>query len=90
MKIKLSDEREVGILFRYDLKSTVKHTRATLTIGEQSHEGVAMVHPKEQPIRRIGRKVALARAMRAAGLDEKARREIWAGLVSKGMRLARN
>ena len=62
-------------------------TEAMITWGIREKIGIARLHPNDLPVRAIGRKVALARAMLLHGFDREQRTEIWAGLKEKGMRL---
>ena len=52
---------------------------------ESRYIGAAKVHPNDQPERKIGRKIALARALRESGLSRDKRRQVWKGLLEKGM-----
>lgn len=49
--------------------------------------GIAFVHPNDTPEKRIGRKIALTRALWASGLPKKERRQVWMGLLDRGMRV---
>ena len=98
MKIPIESERigsEVRVSFRHVLKRSDKvgaFTEATIMwtpldgILKQA-VAVAKVHPNDAPERRIGRKVALARALWLAGFPRDERRQVWTGLIKKGMRV---
>ena len=45
--------------------------------------GQAHVHPKDAPCRRIGRKIALARALQGTGFDKTIRTQVWHQLMHK-------
>ena len=62
-------------------------TEAKIEWGAVCAHGTAKLHPKDLPVRAIGRKIALARAMLSAGFTREERTQIWAGLKEKGMRL---
>ena len=49
--------------------------------------GIAFVHPNDAPEKRIGRKIALTRALWASGLTREERRQIWEWLLERGMRV---
>ena len=49
--------------------------------------GVAIVHPNDAPEKKIGRKIALARALWASGLPRAERTRVWMGLFDRGMRV---
>ena len=48
---------------------------------------IAKVHPNDLPEKKIGRKIALARALLMAGFDKRERTQIWKYLLEKGMRV---
>ena len=97
MKIPIVSERtdEVRVSFRHALQRNGKDkpfSEATVEwVGrngkDRVHKGVARVHPNDAPERRIGRKVALARALWDAGFTRDERRQVWMGLMEKGMRV---
>ena len=97
MKIPMISERtdEVRVSFRHVLRRTDSvgaFSEATVVwtppdgIPRQAL-AVARVHPNDMPERKIGRKVALARALRLAEFSRDERRQVWAGLIERGMRV---
>lgn len=98
MRIPIFSERtdEVRVSFRYALQRDGKDkpfTEATVvwttTEGNQTwtYIGVAFVHPNDAPVRKVGRKIALARALQGSGLSRDERRQVWMGLLENGMRV---
>jgi len=98
MKIPIVSERigsEVQVSFRHVLKrtdTTGAFTEAnviwtTLDGISKQAVGLARVHPNDAPERKMGRKVALARALWSAGFLRDERRQVWTGLLNKGMRV---
>ena len=96
MKIPIESERtdEVRVSFKHRLQRNGKDrpfTEATVewTTREgqtRTYSGIAYVHPNDAPERKIGRKIALARALCSLPRDE--RRQIWAALINiKRMRV---
>ena len=94
MKIHIVSERiggEVQVSFRHVLKrtdTTDAFTEANViwtTLGGMPKQAVAVarVHPNDAPERKMGRKVALARALWIAGFLRDERRQVWAGLINK-------
>ena len=97
MRIPIISERidEVWVSFRHVLRRSDKigaFTEATVMwtppdgILKQA-VAVARVHPNDAPERRIGRKVALARALWLAGFPRDERRQVWMELIKRGMRV---
>lgn len=85
---------EVRVSFRHALQRNGKSkpfTRATVSWitkdGTYEYEGLAIVHPNDAPVRKVGRKIALARALQASGLPKDERRQVWMGLLENGMRV---
>lgn len=97
MKIPIVSERtdEVWVSFRHILQRNGKDRPfSEATVGwitregkERAHRGVAYVHPNDAPERKIGRKIALARALQDSGLPRDERRQVWIGLLDRGMRV---
>ena len=101
MLIELTNGKKFRLWFRYaGVGNRHGHRTIGLTtchIAPAAPEGVPAVaqwkgeawcSPKDNPSRIIGRKVACARALKAAGLSYDERRQVWAQLAAKGMRLA--
>ena len=103
MKIPIVSERmdEVRVSFKHhlskddDQKLFTNNGLGTLATiawttkdgNERVHIGVARVHPNDAPERKIGKKIALARALRESGLPKDERRQVWMGLLERGMRV---
>ena len=98
MKIPIVSERmdEVWVSFRHVLKRNGENKPfSEATVGwidsrageERVYKGIARVHPNDAPERKIGRKVALARALRFGGFTRDERKQVWVGLMGKGMRV---
>ena len=98
MKIPIESERisgEVRVSFLHNLqriKERAPFTQAVISWitregREKSYVGVARVHPNDAPERKIGRKLALTRALWASGLPKDERRQVWTGLIKRGMRV---
>ena len=97
MKIPIVSERmsEVWVSFRHVLQRNGKDRLFSEAIvgwitregKERAYKGVAYVHPNDAPERKIGRKIALARALRESGLPKDERRQVWMGLLERGMRV---
>jgi len=99
MKIKVSfHPGEVDISFRHNwamlhlgpndyVREGNAGTEAILKWGDIIYNGKAILSPKDQPSKAIGRKHSLRRALSQAGMSKEARTEIWTGLKEKGMRL---
>ena len=98
MKIPIVSERtdEVRVDFRHYLQKRNSKdklfTVASVTWMDREGSSVqfeagARVHPNDQPERKIGRKIALARALKESGLSRDERRQVWMGLLEKGMRV---
>ena len=96
MKIPIVSERmdEVRVGFQHSLKRIGNAAFTVATISwttregnERSHNGIARVHPNDIPERKIGRKIALARALRESGLPKYERSQVWMGLLERGMRV---
>ena len=93
MKIPIMSERmdEVHVSFRHVLQRSDKagaFSEATIEWsprlgGELRVVAVAKVHPNDAPERRIGRKVALARALLLADFSRDERRQVWAKLINQ-------
>ncbi len=97
MKIPIVSERtgEVWISFRHVLHGGEKDRLfSEATVGwvgangeEKVYKGLAYVHPNDTPVRKTGRKIALARALQWSGLSRAERKQVWIGLMGKGMRV---
>lgn len=97
MKIPIVSVRtdEVWVSFRHVLQRNGKDRPfSEATVGwigrdgeERAYKGLAYVHPNDAPERKIGRKVALARALWAGGFTRDERRQVWKGLIGKGIRV---
>ena len=97
MKIPISSIRtdEVWVSFRHVLQRNSKERPfSEACVGwigrdgkERAHKGLTYVHPNDIPERKIGRKVALSRALWASGFTRDERRQVWMGLMEKGMRV---
>lgn len=95
MKITLNNGlKEVKIMFRHSLLRTNNSSPFTValldwtTVGREGHaEARALVHPNDQFVKRIGRRLALTRAMKLASFNREERKEIWTALKAKGMRI---
>ena len=100
MKINLDDGRVVKVMFKHDLRREDRSgqivTEAIVEISlvdagplTAMFTGLAYLHPNDRPCRRIGRKIALTRALKKAEfiLVKRYRAQVWNGLVAQGMRL---
>lgn len=87
MKVQVNKD-VFDVRFYYDTNHV--HTRAILIDSNSgiSYVGVTEKSEKDQYKKKIGRKIALLRAMREAGLEKDARTKIWFELQQKGMKLA--
>ena len=74
--------------FGYSQPGPGRLTTCRLHVGECELEerimGVACCNPRDQFVKTIGRKIALARAMRAAGMTRDERRAAWAAYFENG------
>ena len=94
MKIPITSQRtsEIIIELSHHNKPQLKpYTFVVVTFDENSGArrgsvGQANLHPNDQYDKRIGRKLALSRALKKLDLTRDERRQIWEGLFAKGMR----
>lgn len=94
MKIPVKSERmsEIIVRFSHHHESTFKpYTFAIVTFEEKdgterTTTGEAHLHPNDQYDKRIGRKIALAQALKRSGLTREERRQVWEGLFARGMK----
>ncbi len=93
MKISLDDHRAVHVGFRYSDDQIWQMTYVTLDLvmegntAVQTASGFAQRNPNDAPNKLIGRKVALARALKELKLNRIDRMLIWDGLMRRGFRV---
>ena len=91
MRISIESERigEVQIYFSH-VTTGKPCTTATVTFGDKDggyvFHGFAQLHPNDHYNKKVGRKLALARALKNAGLTRDEKRQIWEGLFASGMK----
>jgi len=82
MRIQLSNGDELRITFWYEPRITV----AIIETPEFVAQGEAFLSIKDNFSKRVGRKIALARAMKQVPFEKPVRTEIWDKLFLKGMK----
>jgi len=87
MKIKLDDGKEIKVYFQYD--ANWEKRRATKAIIKENEVelgvGVTYLGLSDTFNYRVGRKIALARALKDAKFDKDIRAEVWNKLFDRGM-----
>ena len=96
MKFKICDD-DLGVEISFVHRSKANYpnllvgetTSAHVTLFKapgylEKWSGTACVHPDDQYCKRIGRRIALTKAL--VGVDRETRRAIWNGLIQMGVR----
>lgn len=95
MKIPIKSERTNGVMISFVHHSDAgpkSYTFVSVEFNEDANKriciftGKAYLHPNDQYDKRIGRKLALSRALKNSDLSRDERRQIWEGLFAKGMK----